>query len=99
MVWVTAVAQVQSLAWELSHATGVVKGKKRSYEKKKNVWLYVVMDINLYHFCNVCLDVSFEIYVYLKSLPNTPKMNTIAYVSYTTLFKNCYSGDWDGQPD
>ena len=35
MAWVAAVAQVQSLAWELLHAVGTdLKKKKREREKK-----------------------------------------------------------------
>ena len=32
---ITAVAQVQSLAWQLPHAAGTAKGEKKSDKKKK----------------------------------------------------------------
>ena len=33
--WVTAMAQVQSLAWEFTHAAGVAKRKKKKKKKRK----------------------------------------------------------------
>ena len=40
VAWVTAVAQVQSLAWELPHAADMVKKKKKygKYYHMRHVW-------------------------------------------------------------
>ena len=41
MVWVTAVAWVRSLAWEISHAAGTTPNKQTNRKKPKNKTLAV----------------------------------------------------------
>ena len=43
MALVTAVVQIQSLAWELLHAMGTDKKKKKK-RKKKNVVVFIVVE-------------------------------------------------------
>ena len=68
MTYVTAVAQMQSLAWELPYAMDAAKKRK----KKRNTYAHSLASPHTFTSC--CIAVSFigyELDVYILHIPNS----------------------------